>query len=304
MTHGGELLAATGPLLVIPRSLGALGHHGVTLFFILSGFVIPYALIRAGTDARFGPFLVKRLIRLQPPFLTACALTIALNQLSMQAPGYAGQLGASYLSKSFLQMMTDNIYITGMLGRSWILVVAWTLAIEVQFYLVAGISKKWLIARPLLLMGSVALLSLALPQPALVFHWLPIFALGALVAVRFPSWHWRDVALAGLLIVLVGFTFSPTEAVVATASLALIVLAIQDRLPRVPLLAWLGSISYSLYLIHVPIGGRIVNLAARIAPTPPQQLLICITATMASIAAAWVFWRLIEFPSHQWSRKL
>lgn len=305
MTHGGELLASSTPLLIMPRGLGAFGHHGVTLFFILSGFVIPYALIRAGAGASFGSFFLKRLVRLQPPFFAACVLTVILNQLSMQLPGYAGPLGVDYLSQSFSQMLSDNIYITGMLGRSWILVVAWTLAIEVQFYLVAGMSMKWLVGRFLLLLLGVTVLSLVFPQPAFVFHWLPVFALGALVAVRFPSWGWREVSLAGLLLVLISFTFSPTDAVVAAGSLALIVFAVQERLPRVPLLPWLGSISYSLYLIHAPIGGRIVNLAARFAPyTPLQQLLICILATMISVAAAWLFWLLIEYPSHQWSRKL
>lgn len=158
--------------------------------------------------------------------------------------------------------------------------------------------------QPLLLVVTVAMVSLLLPQQALVFHWLPIFGLGVLVAFRFPSWTWRDVALAGLLLVLIGFTFNPIEAVVAAGSLAMIVLAVQDRLPTVPLLRWMGSISYSLYLIHVPVGGRVVNLATRINPSPLEQLIVYLTGAIVSIAAAWLFWRLIEWPSHQWTRRL
>ncbi|MFY8148227.1 MAG: hypothetical protein ACOVNL_03295 [Prochlorococcaceae cyanobacterium] len=37
---------------------------------------------------------------------------------------------------------------------------------------------------------------------------------------------------------------------------------------------------------------------------PLQQLLICLLGLVVSIAGAWVFWRLIEWPSHQWSRRM
>lgn len=103
---------------------------------------------------------------------------------------------------------------------------------------------------------------------------------------------------------MIAVTFAPTDALVAAGSLALMVVAVRDRLPRLPLLAWLGGISYSLYLVHVPIGGRVVNLAARLSPSPVQQLLICLLATVVSIGAAWLFWRCIESPSHRWSRQL
>ena len=306
MTHGGELLPSSGGLWWIARALGGFGHHGITLFFLLSGFVIPYALLRAGSTSGsgIGIFLAKRLVRLQPPFLAACLLAIGLNLLSMRVPGYDGPLGANYRSEVFLRLLSDNLYITGILGQSWILVVAWTLAIEVQFYLVAGFSRRWLIARPLLLFAAVVAASLVLPQSMLVFHWLPVFALGSLVAVRFPAWSWRDASLAGLLLVLIGFAFSPKDAVVAAGSLALMLLAVQGRLPAVPLLPWLGGISYSLYLVHVPIGGRVVNLAARLSPSPMQQLLICCAGVGVSVAFAWLFWYCIEKPSHHWSRRL
>lgn len=142
MTHGGELLPRSGYLWWIPRELGAFGHHGVTLFFILSGFVIPYSLLRAGVSTKLWPFLGSRLIRLQPPFLAACLLAVGLNLISTLAPGHEGPLESDAIRSSFLQIFLDNVYITGILGKSWILVVAWTLAIEVQFYLIAGFSKR------------------------------------------------------------------------------------------------------------------------------------------------------------------
>ena len=69
-------------------------------------------------------------------------------------------------------------------------------------------------------------------------------------------------------------------------------------------LLWFGSISYSLFLIHVPIGGRVVNLLSRWALTPTTQLFACLLALLVSVLVAQLFYAMIELPSHQWSRNL
>ena len=72
------------------------------------------------------------------------------------------------------------------------------------------------------------------------------------------------------------------------------------------ILLWLGGISYSLFLIHVPIGGRVVNLFSRFTLSGSQQLLVCLLSLSLSLSllAAWVFCVLIERPSHRVSRNL
>ena len=69
-------------------------------------------------------------------------------------------------------------------------------------------------------------------------------------------------------------------------------------------LLWFGSISYSLFLIHVPIGGRVVNLLSRWPLTPATQLFAWLLALLVSVLAGWGFCALIEQPSQQWSREL
>jgi len=68
-----------------------------------------------------------------------------------------------------------------------------------------------------------------------------------------------------------------------------------------PVLAWLGTISYSLYLVHVPIGGKIVNLGARYAHTLPTELLVLAIAVVASLGVAWLLWYFVERPAQRWS---
>jgi peptidoglycan/LPS O-acetylase OafA/YrhL len=71
-------------------------------------------------------FLWKRLIRLQPPYFAACVLALGLNWLSTLAPGYAGQR-PDPLPQALSALLSDYLYLTGLLGGSWILVVAWSL---------------------------------------------------------------------------------------------------------------------------------------------------------------------------------
>src|ERR1700722_12839903 len=53
------------------------GKFGVEAFFVISGFILPYSLWKAGYvlgDA--GKFLLKRLARLDPPYLASIVLSI------------------------------------------------------------------------------------------------------------------------------------------------------------------------------------------------------------------------------------
>jgi peptidoglycan/LPS O-acetylase OafA/YrhL len=82
---------------------------------------------------------------------------------------------------------------------------------------------------------------------------------------------------------------------------ALLILAPIDR--PVPVLSFLGTISYSLYLIHTLIGNRIVNLAMR-ASSQWLQLGGFAAAIIASLTAAIALWYFVERPSHLRARMI
>ena len=52
-----------------------------------------------------------------------------------------------------------------------------------------------------------------------------------------------------------------------------------------------GLFSYSLYLIHVPLGGRVVNLFRRFDTI---WLLPSLLGIIASVVGGWAFYRLVE----------
>jgi peptidoglycan/LPS O-acetylase OafA/YrhL len=66
----------------------------------------------------------------------------------------------------------------------------------------------------------------------------------------------------------------------------------------------LGAISYSLYLVHIPIGGRVINFGKRFLDSSSGHLLLSIAATVASIAAAYLLYRFVEKPAQSWASKV
>ncbi len=56
---------------------GKYGYLGVDIFFVISGFVIPWSLYRTRYAIRDYPrFLLKRNVRLYPPYLASIAISI------------------------------------------------------------------------------------------------------------------------------------------------------------------------------------------------------------------------------------
>lgn len=67
---------------------------------------------------------------------------------------------------------------------------------------------------------------------------------------------------------------------------------------------WVGGISYSLYLTHATIGGRVVNLGKRFGNGALYESAVILTALAVSIAFAAMFVWLIEGSAVKASRKI
>ena len=133
-------------------------------------------------------------------------------------------------------------------------------------------------------------------------RYLGLFALGAAgFQYRARLIGWREFALLALVFTLLNLhMLGRANAIVALLTALAATFA---NPPRVKVLAFLGAISYSLYLLHVPIGGRVINLASRLPHTPVVELGAVAAAFAASLAAAWLLYRLVERPSQKWSAR-
>jgi peptidoglycan/LPS O-acetylase OafA/YrhL len=67
-------------------------------------------------------------------------------------------------------------------------------------------------------------------------------------------------------------------------------------------LRWLGMISYSLYLIHLPLGKKLIPLAARYIEGDGPRLVFVVFLFCFTLLLAYGFYQLIERPAIRWSK--
>ena len=150
------------------RASGAYGWLGVEVFFVISGFIIPYFITRAYTNyslAQFPQFVLRRLLRLEPPYLISVVLALALWHLSSMMPGFAG----TPPPHSWWQAMAHIAYLIPFTEYQWYNPVYWTLAYEFAFYFAIGIAYPWVCVtgKPLLwilLAAGIAVLVVSDPE--------------------------------------------------------------------------------------------------------------------------------------------
>ena len=285
----------------ILKASGAYGWLGVEVFFVISGFVIPFALQRSDYQlADCGIFVFKRIARLDPPYFTTIALIIILQYASSKAPGFEGEP----FTYSILGTILHVGYLNAFFGFPWLNPVFWTLALEFQYYLLMAFIFPLIANRASIIrwctMLALGILALVVPAERFVFHWLPLFLLGIttfqlksgiiaqkgylLLIVLVSCWAWLCY---GLIITLVGVT---TAFIIAFA-----------RVSHTGPLTFLGMISYSLYLLHVPIGGRVVNLSTRFVAGLPGRSVVVFVAAAVTVLAAWALYAFVERPAQRWS---
>jgi len=345
-----DVLRATAVLLVLGRHLGAEpaseflwlqqpleawvrgGWVGVDLFFVLSGFLIGGLLFREQErygELHVGRFLVRRGLKIYPPFYALIAVTLVARSLKGVLPPTRFLLG-------------ELLYLQNYLGALW--QHTWSLAVEEHFYLLLPIILLGIrppkgvdrVERPfqrlpavaLLLMVGVLLLRLVTEATAGPYRNLAQLApthlridgliFGVLLAWLhhvhpnsfrgFSRRHGRFFLVAGAALLLPPFLFALSEYpfmrtwgltlnYMGSGCLLLAALgweAVEPR--RRGALAYIGLYSYSIYLWHVPVGMWFLPTFHRLLSVTPGSLaslaLLVILSSATGIGAA----RLIEFP--------
>lgn len=289
------------------RSSGQYGWLGVEVFFVLSGFIIPYAMHLGGYSFRHGwkTFIGKRILRIEPPYLLSVLLVFVLWHASSMAPGFKGSMPADFLSA---QILLHLGYLNGIAGYPWLSPVYWTLAIEFQFYLLVSFIFGWIVHKNLfiVLLADALLLGivLVLDSDVFVFKYLGLFMFG-IAAFQYRIRLIKKEILVLLLVVstlVAGLALGWLVAIVGLITSILV--AFDLNLGQHKLAIWLGSISFSLYLVHVPVGGRVVNLGRRYVESQAGEAVLSLTALLVSLAAAYIFYLMIEKPSQGLAARL
>jgi peptidoglycan/LPS O-acetylase OafA/YrhL len=284
------------------------GNYGVDIFFVISGYVIPFALLKRNFQlSQIGIFLKARFWRLYPAYSLAGILTLGLWYASTWMPGFRG-VGPPEISVA--EILANATLTCDFFQQEWFGIVFWTLAIEAQYYLFIALSfpllfhnaGKSLVLRWILL-GAWLLLPLHFPQGPTVFGWSALFTMGFLVILwqRGDLKHW--VFFLGLVIAgIVQWEVRGPVSGGVGLSIALGILFLPNLNWRP--LVWVGTISYSLYLLHVPIGGRVMNFLERYSEYKFVQLMSMPLALAVSLFVAWIFFLMVEKPSYALAQKI
>lgn len=304
----------------LPHFLDAFVHMapvGIVVFFVISGFVIAYALGSRRLDLReAGRFLARRFLRLGPPYWLSLVITgIAAYVLTGVHPTLLGVAAHVFYLQELLHVRPlSGIY--------------WTLSLEMQFYIVFcllivaadhrhGGRGDWWSRRIVFAGAGIAAAAVVLgvvrhPDEHAVFLGLwysfliGVFAWWVLDGVMSQWWF-----AAYTVVLLVGARRTGDDRVLTAVVTGAVLLGaggigrlgrwLSGRVPQ-----FLGKISYSLYLIHNPVAA--ICLAFTLYRLTPQtvgwELLWLIVLVMVSCLAALVFQRLIERPSIRLSRRL
>ncbi|MGX1788314.1 acyltransferase family protein [Bosea sp. NPDC055332] len=321
----GDLLrqapAATGPLSGFAQSVVqnvSLGRFGVALFFLISGFVVPFSI---GGERPLRHFAISRLFRLYPAFWLALAMLATVGWFSGDMPRAVTVLANLTMAPPFF-------------GQPWLSPIHWTLFVELLFYILVAL--LFFVGR-LKHVGILLILSLALiaataipiqlrtrgvvdlPIQYLGMH-LSFLFLGLLLRLWLVE-RIRSARLATLVLALAQFAALLSVSQVSLArgdnfimeglrpvlsayilALAVFLTAIGLNQPRFPLLARMGLISYSMYLFHGTVNAAVYS----VRPLTGQlgdiaTMLVC---TGATLLLSWFVYRAVERPMIRLGRRI
>jgi peptidoglycan/LPS O-acetylase OafA/YrhL len=307
------------------------GNYGVSVFFVISGFLITTNILRrygslAGTDVAH--FYKLRLFRLYPSVVLALAIITALGLAGVSNFSNMNKhedFGNGFFVIANLSVLTfwHNILMERVGYFNYAMNIYWSLSVEEVFYLLYPLvlvlaRRRW----------QLVLLACAAIVVGPAYRWMHsddelffmygnlacvdmlVFGCAAAVAASLVTWTApvrRVLALLSFVAMVWVYMqgIGGNEAFGATllGIAAAIFLVAVSRLSPGNLarhagrpLAWFGSHSYELYLFHIVVLGVLVELVPRAAMTPERKLPMLALFFVLSAASAWTVARFYGDP--------
>lgn len=295
------------------------GFFGVDIFFVISGYVITLSILHkleANCFSTFGYFK-SRFYRIFPALASMTFVTLAVSAYILFPADALRSAKHAMASLGFI----SNVFYWKEVGYFDVdsdykpFLHTWSLAVEWQFYIlwplvVYVLHKLKRIAPFIMLLGILAGWGLAMglsPRINFVFYMMPLrgweFALGGLIAL-IPAAHPLRSKLP-LLSAILGFAtiaantafysentlYSPLHAALVCLG-AFTLIFFNRRFSQTPLklapLQYLGTISYSLYLVHWPVYVLYKQYAFRSLGGADILLMGALTLLLSHLSYKWV----------------
>lgn len=232
---------------------------GVHLFFMISGFVIFMTITKC--DNLF-QFIWGRFSRLYPVYWCAVILTFLIVTI----------FGPTDRSVSIKEALINLTMFQEYLSFRHVDGVYWTLSIELAFYILIGCAFSVGLIKYTeyicVLWVSIALgvkifdINVGIFEQILLLDWCQYFAAG--IAYHL-FWKKNNEKILPIIILLLSITYTCvatapdlTFSIISIHVLFILAIYVYSAREQLKLFQWLGSISYSLYLIHQNIGYSII----------------------------------------------
>lgn len=292
------------------------GIFGVAVFFLISGFVIPFSF--KSTDWR--GFLLGRALRIYPTY--AVGLTISISVMLAFGVHYGKQFPFTLdvVLINYFPGLRDAIWVSGIDG------VIWTLDVEVKFYLVCALLHRFvgfestkIFLAPLVLAILAYFISpmvgVALSENRASYgHYYTVAATIQYICFMFIgvafNYLYRGLIKADLFMTVVVVLFTAMSVIcwrantvpfklIWTYGAALLTFStcftFREKFNRTRVTDFLANISYPLYVVHGVLGYGVLRFVA--GHEVPAWL--CVAIAMAvSIMVATAIHYAIEKPSH------
>ena len=303
--------------------------YAILLFFLISGFCIHYPNTLSDSKPCWKIYFKRRFWRIYPTYLIAILLTSVISYFCHIQWG-----DIDWNFERILRVATVSQNYPPGNGQFLTNPSLWTIPLEIEFYVLYPLAFFCILKFGFftLLILSVGFSVLGIYLTKIGLHWVsftslflwPSWLLGAWIA----SLH-RENKLSKLKILPVS-SILILFLIIALASrlqkweewtqyagwtgfyfaLFLIFLHFEKSISRrrenlfLKLLAWLGQISFSLYLIHFPLFKLFGFMHRSYFDEKPANFLISLAYLIPVCLLAWIFYRLIELPIHKWSKRL
>lgn len=310
-----------------PLKLITAGPEAVIIFFVLSGFVLSLPVLRP-REFDWMAYFPRRVVRIGLPVLCSLVFAAGLALLVPQIPRFGTSAWVASTSvhplsiERFLVNVDPLMVDVSLNNPLWS--IFWEMAFSMALALFVGLAVVLKRFWPLIFALVVASTFLGIDSQAQSFRYLPAFFVGALAAALFPriraigaavsSWRLGHVVWAAVLVfsalLLIGTwlfpALSPIPAMFLAgfqpiAALGILICCLEWSplawLLSVGPLHWAGTVSFSLYLVHVPIILTFYYLFPTLS-LPVVAVLAVVTAIALSVGFYW----LVEKRSHTLSK--
>lgn len=272
---------------------------GVQLFFAISGFVIPYSMYINNYELKnFRKFLLRRLCRIEPPYLITIVIYLIIQYFSRENINWIGVvLHIGYLIPFFK-------------NYGWISHIYWTLAIEFQFYIFIALLYPIIVRNNRYLSMTICFALLFLVEiqisgcKELLFGYIHHFMVGIFVFLFFIKRLSNIEFIIGMVLffALGKYFMSYQNAIISVASgISIIVLNRYNIVGN-----FFGKISYSLYITH-SIVLQLLFRPLELLFSPAHlvlNIIFLLLTTAFCILTAQVFCKFIELPFLKLSKKI